>query len=145
MRISTWPGIWGNYIFKVEQANVFKVDSICKLLDLFLFLHIDVCVWSPLPSPADKEAEFNCCIFLLPLPSHSLQEELLLLRHSILRKAYYCRRGILFWVVPNSIQSSLNSTRSWRSATQAAKDQLAGMNHCINISKSFVHGIKTCF
>lgn len=46
MRISTWPGIWGNYIFKVEQANVFKVDSICKL-DLFLFLHIDVCVQSP--------------------------------------------------------------------------------------------------
>jgi len=46
MRISTWPGIWGNYIFKVEHANVFKVDSICKLLDLFLFLNTDVCVFS---------------------------------------------------------------------------------------------------
>lgn len=50
MRISTWPGIRGNYIFKVEQATVFKVDSICKLLGLFLFLHIDMCVQSLSPS-----------------------------------------------------------------------------------------------
>lgn len=59
MRISTWRGIWGNYIFKVEQANVFKVDSICKLLGLFLFLSIDVCVQPLLSSLADKAAGFG--------------------------------------------------------------------------------------
>lgn len=114
------------------------MDSIYKLLDLFFSLHIEVC---SVCYPAQGSSAFFSCSLL---PSYSQQEEeLLLQRHPILKEANFCRKRILFWGVPNRIQGSFhvtNSTPSWRSAAQAAKDQLAGMDHTINISGSVAHG-----
>lgn len=83
MRISTWQGIWGNYIFKVEHANVFKVDSICKLLGLFVFLDI----YAGLCYPAQQTTrQQDSAATSSHLPACSLQKrELLPVRHSVLR------------------------------------------------------------
>lgn len=133
MRISTWPRIWRNYIFKVEQANIFKVDFIYKLLDLFFSLRIGVCsVCYPAQSSTAPSLDI---LLLLLLPSHSQEEnELLLQRHSILRESNFCRKGILVWGLPNSIQGSLHVTNCTRDGDQLPRLQRTSLQGWITSS-----------